>query len=148
MRLTGKAKGQIKAHNRLNGGYLAVHFYDGHQGRKLFLLHRLVAAAFLEPPPPKRPHVNHRDTDKTNCAVDNLEYTSAKENQQHAAAHGLTCKGIRNGSAKLTDNDVRTIRLENATRHIQQRALAKRCNISQATVNRIVLRKTWRHVDA
>ena len=47
--------------------------------RKNFTIHRLVANAFLENSDDKS-DVNHKDEDKTNNCVDNLEWMSRKEN--------------------------------------------------------------------
>ena len=52
-------------------------------------VHRLVALSFLGPPPPNRPYVNHKDLDKGNNAVENLEYVSMAENLKHFHANGV-----------------------------------------------------------
>ena len=57
-------------------------------------VHRLVALSFLGPPPPNRPYVNHKDLDKGNNAVENLEYVSMAENHQHFHANA-----VRKGSS-------------------------------------------------
>lgn len=59
-------------------GYYATEIF-GHKR----LVHRLVALSFLGPPPPDQPFVNHKDLDKGNNAVENLEYVSLSENQLH-----------------------------------------------------------------
>lgn len=52
------------------------------------LVHRLVAFAFLGPPRShKRSHINHKDMDKGNNAVDNLEYVTPSENNHHRFAN-------------------------------------------------------------
>lgn len=53
-----------------------------------FKLHRLVAELFI-PNPLSLPQVNHRDGDKRNNAVSNLEWVSCLENAQHAMRTGL-----------------------------------------------------------
>jgi hypothetical protein len=50
-------------------------------------VHHLVAAAFLGPKPDGA-EVNHKDCDKTNNALSNLEYVSRGENIAHALANG------------------------------------------------------------
>ena len=59
-------------------GYLKVWLYKNGK-RKMFYIHRLVAQAFLDNPE-AFPMVNHKDFDKTNNDVDNLEYCTARYN--------------------------------------------------------------------
>ena len=51
--------------------------------RKTVKIHRLVAQVFL-PNPESRPQVNHKNFDKTDNHIDNLEWVTEKENIQHA----------------------------------------------------------------
>ena len=51
-------------------------------------VHRLVALHFL-PNPYGHPQVNHKDGNKENNHVDNLEWCSAQDNAQHALKTGL-----------------------------------------------------------
>lgn len=75
---------------QVNGGYTRA---DGYvslviSGRGLYL-HRLVARAFLGPPPsPMHEQVNHKDRNKSNNHVDNLEYVTPAENIRHSFASG------------------------------------------------------------
>ena len=56
--------------------------------RQGVLVHRLVAFAFLGPPPSvHQKFVNHKDLDKGNNAVDNLEWVSCVENHAHFHAN-------------------------------------------------------------
>lgn len=58
--------------------------------RAFFLLHRLVAIAWLENDDYlTKPIVNHIDGDKRNCNVSNLEWCSFTDNNRHAVKNGL-----------------------------------------------------------
>lgn len=78
--------------------------------RKTFLLHRLVASAYIENPN-NYPQVNHIDGNKSNNSVDNLEWATASSNVIHAYNTGLSdYSGERNGRAKYSDIFISTIR--------------------------------------
>ena len=59
-------------------GYLRVKLCKEGK-RRSYLVHRLVAQAFISNPEDK-PQVNHKDEDKTNNKVENLEWVTSKEN--------------------------------------------------------------------
>lgn len=68
-------------------GYLLVTLC--HEGvRKNKRIHRLLMEAFV-PNPTGKKHVNHKDGNKQNNALSNLEWATPKENSQHAVTTGL-----------------------------------------------------------
>ena len=69
-------------------GYLTVGIYKNAK-RKHRTIHRLVAEAFL-PNRDKSLEVNHKDGDKINNRVDNLEWCSGYKNLAHAYEHKLS----------------------------------------------------------
>lgn len=64
-------------------GYLVVILFNG-KFRKTFSAHRLVAEAFI-PNPLNLPQINHRDENKLNNYVDNLEWCDAKYNSNYGS---------------------------------------------------------------
>jgi len=91
-------------------GYLRVALAKG-RGLKTYKVHRLVADAFLENPENK-PQVNHKDGDKENNEVVNLEWVTNQENAIHAARTGLWeyKRGVNHHRSKLNEYQVRVLR--------------------------------------
>ena len=68
-------------------GYKKVRLSNGDGSRKVFSVHRLILEAFEPNPNSDKLQVNHKDGDKTNNALSNLEWTTCKENINHAYNH-------------------------------------------------------------
>lgn len=67
-----------------NNGYCQVTLYKDAKKKK-FLVHRLVAEAFL-PNPHNLPHINHKDENRLNNIVDNLEWCTPRYNNNYGTA--------------------------------------------------------------
>ena len=92
-RVLAQAKTQGYPHVDLSSGGVA----------KAFRVHRLVAAAFLGPPPFADALVAHNDGDPANNRVSNLRWASARENQIDRARHNTHCRGSAVFGAKLRE---------------------------------------------
>lgn len=80
-------RGEVKTPQEDTDGYLKVDLYSGSK-RSTKRIHRLVAEAFI-PNPYNKPDINHKDGNKHNNSVANLEWVTKSENMRHAYQTGL-----------------------------------------------------------
>lgn len=129
------------------GGYRHVYLYsqDGSYKRQNPLTHKLLAQAFL-PNPNNHKVVNHKDGNKQNNNLNNLEWCTKSHDVRHAGSMGL--KTYKNGerlyNAKLSKKKVIYIRSKKGI--VSQRRLAEKFGVSQATLAAAQIGKTWKHV--
>ena len=76
-----------------NWGYLTVDLHKNGKG-KTHKVHRMVAMAFI-PNPDNKALVNHKDGNKLNNSVENLEWCTYSENLKHAWDKGLTLGNVK-----------------------------------------------------
>lgn len=115
-------------------------------GQRQFLIHRLVASAFI-PNPCNFPEVNHIDGNKQNNRVDNLEWCDHYANMIHAYNKGLVnLKGHKPTNAKLSKEIAQRIRSEHkiGVRGCGYKSLAKRYGVYESTIRRIINNKLWK----
>lgn len=134
---------RLKALRLDRNGYVEVGLYKRCKNfhKKV---HRLVALAFI-PNPENKPQVNHKDFNRTNNRLENLEWCTALENCVHAinggrrkASLGEDCSGV-----VLTDSQV--LEIFNKT-DVTQCVIAKLYGVAQGTIAAIKVGKTWSHV--
>ncbi len=88
------------------GGYYHITLKND-KNRKYLLVHRIVALAFIENPENK-PEVNHKNKNKLDNNINNLEWVTKKENLQHKSI-GLNYKTNRNKNIFRLDSKTDSI---------------------------------------
>jgi hypothetical protein len=105
------------------------------------MTHRLVALAFL-PNPKNKPEVNHKDGDKGNRRLSNLEWVTPEENRVHAMANGLYRRGESHQTSKLTRLQAEDIKYGDD----RVTDAARKHGVSPSTVCGIRNGQTWGHI--
>lgn len=166
MEFTGQFKHRLEPEREMtytlnNRGYLSIVIR-----KKTHMLHRLVAQAFI-PNPEGKPFVNHKDGNKLNNRVDNLEWCTAQENNLHARETGLhtQAKGYKakykspatkqrslanlKDKSKLTSEQVRYVRQVHVPRskEFSATALAEQFGTSVAAMSKILKGKSYADVE-
>lgn len=134
-----------------NTGYYKVGLCRGTFGNSEkipFFIHRIVATAFI-PNPEGKPHVNHKDNNKANNAVTNLEWVTVAENNQHAYREGFKVapRGEqRYWNTKLKEAQVIEIKARSAKGE-PVNSIYRDYPVAYATVKDIVENRTWKHLN-
>ena len=139
-------KGKV-LRQRESMGYPAITLSK--QGKtKTRKVHRLVAEAFL-PNPDGLPWINHKDGEKTNNAVENLEWCTPRQNMRHAERMGLIGQrpiGVEVAAAKLNDEAVACIRF--LYEHgFSGNHLRIAFGVSWRAMDKVLRGETWQHVE-
>ena len=123
-------------------GYSIVVLMDNGK-RNCVKVHRLVASTFLNNPANK-PQVNHKDGNKQNNNVENLEWVTNKENAHHAIATGLWhISGDKAPNAKINYNIAGEIRRLFSTGNYNKCQLGRMFGCSRTLVKLVVNNKLW-----
>ena len=145
---TVNRKEKIRAKSFTHDGYEKIRLQ--HNGKdETKRVHRLVADAFI-PNPENKDTINHKDGDKTNNTVSNLEWLDRTEQMLHA--YKLRLKAPQNGSenvnAKLTDEQVREIRRLYIpySKEYGTVALARKYGVTNRIIGLIVKNKEYKNV--
>jgi hypothetical protein len=127
----------------ISNGYHVVNLW--HENRPTrWLLHRLVAAAFLGRSDLSVDHINGVCTDNR---LDNLRYCTLEANTlfQHAAGRVRFVRGVENGKSKLTEAKVRQARSLIASGRSLQ-SVASELGVSKGAIQAMREGRTWGHV--
>ncbi len=138
---TSRRKGLIKTY--IDSGYVKVGLTDTNHVRKNRYIHRLVAQTFI-PNPNNLPEVNHIDGNKLNNHVENLEWCTSKENQKHAYREHLQIPKYKLSAVQV--DEIRKLYVPKS-KEFGTVALAKKFNVCQSTIYKIVKGMTYKEGD-
>ena len=141
------AKGGILKPAENRNGRLFVNLHLNNKG-KVKKIHRLVAEAFV-PNPEGKPEVNHIKGNPKNNHVDNLEWATSLENQEHAKRLRLNVYlGEEHPKAKLNNRQVRVMKhiLKENWYGITNLSISKIFGVAPSTISDIKSGYTWSHI--
>lgn len=125
-------------------GYLKTTLSFGtHQAT--FKIHILVAEVFLERPE-GAVEVNHKNCNKRNNYVTNLEWITHTANMKHGWQNSCFHKGEDTYIAILTEKDVCEIKRAFVEYRLSNTELATKYGVAKGTISKIRSKQTWKDV--
>ena len=129
---------------KIKKGYLRAGLMTS-QGRKFFMVHRLVMNTFNPIQNSENMQVNHKDGNKQNNNIKNLEWVTNMENMQHAIKNNLAKKarGEKAGCVKLTEKEVLEIcdLLQSGTDSLAQ--IGEKYGVTKYCIFDIKRKRSW-----
>lgn len=136
------------------GGYIYAGFVTGGKPKtKNKSVHRLVMETFCPSPNMYKLQVNHRDFNRQNNRLDNLEWVTSSENSMYSHAAGRfeqrnkivsdAIRGERNCRAKLNETQIREIRKSS---HLSTLDLSIKYSVSRELIRKIRTSECWKHI--
>lgn len=114
--------------------------------RSHHFVHHLILKTFKGPKPGPGYEARHLNGVRTDNRPENLEWATHLENEKDKRAHGTLLEGSRHPRAKLTEADVKQIRLRRSNGE-KLFSIAADFGVSQSLISNICLRHGWRHVS-
>jgi hypothetical protein len=129
-------------------GYQFLHLRTPDGKSQYPKVHRLVAQMFIDNPQEKE-QVNHKTGIKGDARADALEWTTRKENMQHASkylAPKLMPNGVAHHRATFTEQAIRDIRYLHDELGWSANRIAQIARGKNTLISKIVNGETWKHL--
>lgn len=148
-----KRKIFLKPHS-LPSGYMAVciMFQKPKRHTKTEYIHRLIASTFIERPEGKT-QVNHKDGDKKNNSIENLEWVTQSENNFHATRvlghkrNTFKIMELNKHKRRVPVDIVKGIREQPCLRDAYKYAFSKKVGVHWSTIKSIYNRETYKDIE-
>lgn len=130
-------------------GYERVRLSFGRKHKVSKSVHRLVAEAFIyNPQPDVFNEVNHKNGDKLDNRVENLEWSSRQSNMLHAFRTGLckAIKGEKHKKSKYKEKQIREI-CELMQAGLSNKVIAKIVGIDRHYISQIRRKRVWTEIS-
>jgi hypothetical protein len=119
-------------HHKNDNGYYRVACMIGNQRKSLYI-HRLVAEAYLVEPTKNQIQVNHKDMNRLNNNVSNLEWVTPSENTQHSVDNNPEqYKHLQKKVARLDKNTEQIIDTFNGIKQA-----SRSCNVNSGSIVKV-----------
>ena len=146
-RLKSSVSGNAMYVGKLIKGVIDRCGYIRHRnGKGGVFAHVLMAHEFIGPKP-EGYECNHKDGNKLNNHVSNIEYLTRKDHRKHSVVNDLVPYGERHGMVKLSERDVLDI-LDLRKQGITHAAIGKRFNVDESNISCITRGVTWKRTVA
>lgn len=131
--------------HKINNGYLQVSLHLFNRSYS-YLVHRIILSVFTNKPIDYNMQVNHKDGNKANNKLSNLEWGTQSENLKHAFKNNLVSQtGSKNSCAILDEDKVVQI-CELIEKNTPITNIAIMFNVSKWTIDNIYQGISWTHV--
>lgn len=131
-------------------GYPTISLKNDRNGYSHFGIHRLLMIAFYPIDNMENMQVNHKDGNKKNNNLDNLEWVTCEENLKHARDNNLNTafgqKGAKHPNHKISEKEAKEIIRLYKEGVPPQKILEKVPNATKNIVKSIVYNRTWKHL--
>lgn len=119
-------------------------------------VHRLVALAFIDVPDELKDYslndlqVNHKDGNKENNSVSNLEWATCKQNIEHAWNTGLSTakQGENHPNSVYTNNQIHTVCRLLEEGKLSYREISEKTNVTYTVIRQIKNNIIWKAISS
>ena len=123
-------------------GYMYIKYMPDRKNRSV---HSLVFEAF-HGPVKNGLCINHKDGNKSNNNIENLEAVTISENIRHAFRNNLNHKGSKHGISKLEESDIPEIRRLYREDKCIMYLISLMYGVDRKTIGDVISGKNWSHV--